>query len=77
MLSLKGESIVKKRNITIVLFYILFSINGWAADLTIKELTGAWEFMHWAESDDLDNKNKVGIVMCVGSNLHYTFYISS
>ncbi len=54
---------MKKINITIVLFSILFSMSSWAADLTVKELTGEWEFVYWADSDDLDNRHKVGIVM--------------
>jgi hypothetical protein len=64
----KGGSILKKINITVVLFSILFPIVAWAADLTINELTGAWEFMYWAESGDLDNKHKVGIIMDFQSN---------
>jgi hypothetical protein len=64
----KGESVLKRANIPIVLFSILFPLITWAADLEIGELTGAWEFMHWAESDDPDNKHKVGIIMDFQSN---------
>jgi hypothetical protein len=59
---------LKRINITIVVFSILFPIVAWAADLKINELTGAWEFMYWAESGDLDNKHKVGIIMNFQSN---------
>ena len=59
---------MKKRNALIVVLSIFISINAWASDLTRAALTGSWEFMHWAESGDLDNKHKVGIIMNFQSN---------
>ena len=59
---------MKKINITGVLFSILFPIVAWATDLTIDGLIGSREFMYWADSDDLDNKHKVGIIMDFQSN---------
>lgn len=63
MICYKGGVMNRNANVTIVLFFLLLSISAWAANLTVKELTGAWEFMYWAQADDLDNKHEVGIVM--------------
>jgi hypothetical protein len=54
---------MKKRSIAISLLSILFFFNAWAEGLTIKELSGKWVFVHWAESDNLANKHEVGIIM--------------
>jgi len=37
--------------------------NAWASDLSVDELVGKWEFLHWADSGNLDNTHDVGLVM--------------
>lgn len=52
-----------KFKIAAVLFMALFAVNVWAAELSMANLTGKWEFLHWAESEAPQETHAVGVVM--------------